>query len=164
MRVLAARLEPAASALVLCASLCRRGNRCSRNRCRGSRGHRRRPYPGLRSDRLTDIVKLNAAVAAMVQVRTPKLLYEIEKPFVHGVDLVPRRQARQPVCAAARAARIISQVERIPAWFRLSSVTKIALEHAHIKELFTKSSMDAAQSSVASGTVEHFVIFYTPIA
>jgi hypothetical protein len=134
-----------------------------------ARGHRLRRrgstlFPPLRSRRLPYIVKLQAAVAAMVKVRAPRILQIIEQALMHLIDLVARHHARQAISAAPRATRVVAQIKRIPARLGLSCVTLPALVHRHVQHLLGERSMHSPQPSPASWTVEHVVLFYTPIA
>jgi len=118
----------------------------------------------LRRHRLPHIVKLHTAVPAMVKVRAPNALREIDEALLHRIDLVARRHARQPIRPAPRTARVIAQIQRVPARLGLARLALPALVHRVVQHLFMKGSVDAPQSSLTSRTVEHFVLFYTAIA
>jgi len=117
-----------------------------------------------RRQRAAQIVKLNAAIAAMIQIRAENALQKTKKASVHLIDMVARGQPRQAIGAAPRAARIITQIDRVPARLGLARLALAALVHGHVQQPFSKAAVYTPQLFPACRAIHHRVPFYTPVA
>src|ERR1700728_1389062 len=118
----------------------------------------------VRRERATHIVKLNAAIAAMVQIRAENALHKAEEAPVHFVYVIACNQPCQAIGAALRAAGISTQIQRVPARLGLARFTFPALVNSRIQQPFVESAVHTPQPFPASRTMHHVVLFYTPIA
>ena len=110
---------------------------------------------GLSLHRMAEIVKLNAAVVAMIKPTAQQPLHDAREGLDHGVYLVGRYTTRHLVGMASRTFHKSSRLQgKLPGGLFLTAALA-ALEHLAINESLVPFPMSAGQNSTAYFTGSH---------
>jgi hypothetical protein len=112
---------------------------------------RRRPLGAWRF--LADVVKLEAAEWAPVNIPADPFLQVTQRVLVHRVDVVDAAQLLHSKTSAARATAGPSEQEQEPLVARLAPAAFLALQDGVIAEFVEKRSLNTDQNTPATRTL-----------